>query len=168
MDVPQFFCQETRRELALGFETDPLIVESTVLKRRADNPHVDLEAYRDAWEFISLQFVTADYSVIDAIKLAVLIQHYPLPIIEHNVTLARHLKHFTIPYLAKMLDNAGGAEIEEFRRDQRLETLVRDSIASTKPLPPLRFPGRLFDAMREMEINRQIDEIVDGKPCNDA
>lgn len=124
-----------------------------------DAPSASLTQYVDAYLWVCEEYVTHDFSRIDLLKLANILSQYPLEVIERVGKKCKALGHFTIPYLAAVLESEGAGAIEELRREQRLNELVSQS----KPveLPAQRFPGQLRARLHENVINEEIEKQHD-------
>lgn len=125
------------------------------------HPTLDLRHVRASFELLCGGYLVQDYSLIDLRKIADICIHYPLSVIEPVVKRCKAQQVFTISYLAAALASEASADIEELRRESRLDEIAARSKPSA--LPPSRDPGPLLNcdpqgAAQRARIERTIEQ----------
>lgn len=150
--------KETREALATS-KASPLELEARIIARRRDIT-LNIREFPEAWDWITMQFVTADYPMMEALKLAAIIANYPLEVIKTIGVRCKSTSHYTISYLAAALEREGGDEIEAIRREERYDAMIAESKSLITPLPLKRFPGVAKARLEEIEIEQQINDLL--------
>lgn len=141
---------------AEAFESILSTNRSTML----DDPNIRLHGFVDAYRYMTEQFVTHDFSRTDLLKLAVLISRNDVEVIRRLGDKCKHLRHFTISYLAAAVDNEGSEVLEAIRKETRMDEAV---VASPKlTLPELR-PTGAQERLAQLAEDRKIDDALRGR-----
>lgn len=127
---------------------------------RADAARIDLRGYDNAYKYLCERYAQRDYDRREAVLAAGICVRYPYAKIV-RVTREINGKSHAMAFLAACLETAKDRDLEDQRRDARVQELLQQS--TPVKVPPKRFPGLMSGAIQEWMIDDEIARIVRGK-----
>lgn len=113
----------------------------------------------EGYKYLCEQFVVKDFSRTDLLSIAHLVRSYDDRAIFRLGDRCKKLKKFSIPYLCATMDADGAEVVEEIRKENRLDDIVRGTIHLE--LGEYR-PTNILDRMEDIEEERRLRTAGDS------